>query len=300
LDKFGSGSDGAAADAERARLHLVKAGEPGGSDSKSSARTLEVFEAFAMSRRPMTLTEISRQLAMPLSSCLHIIRTLERRGYLYSLGPRQGYYPTMRMFRNSETVARHDPLLRVLGPHLAALRDETAETIVLAQRVELQAIMLDIYDSPQRIRYSAERGEVRELYSTALGKALLGSLNPNQRARLLDKIDLAAFTATTITDREALERNIDDSEARGWYVSDSENVADLYAVAIHFRFMSDVFALAVGGPYQRMRAAEDRHVAALLGLKTRLQDREFLDLENGTGGGPVAEDSPRSAKTVRR
>lgn len=241
-------------------------------DTKSAARTLELFEAFAQSCRPLTLTDLAKALDMPMSSCLHIIRTLERRGYLYSLGPRQGYYPSMRMLQNAETIGRHDPLLRILGPKLSALRDATRETIVLAQRVEQRVVILDVHDSPQSIRYSAGRGEVRPLHSTALGKALLGGLGAAERTKLLDKLDLSSVTATTITDRAALERHIAESEARGWYYSDSENAVDLFAITVHFRFGADVFAIGVAGPYRRMRAAEAEHAAALLAFRDTLAE----------------------------
>jgi DNA-binding IclR family transcriptional regulator len=233
---------------------------------------LEIFEAFAVSMRPLTLTELAKALEVPLSSCLHIMRTLERRGYVYSLGPRQGYYPSMRMFRNAETIAKHDPLLRILAPKLAALRDRTRETIVLSQRVENQLVILDVYDSPQSIRYSADRGDTRPLYSTALGKALLGGLRPAERTKILDRIKLTAVTDTTITDRAALEKHLDESTERGWYRSDSENVAELFAIAINFRFGSDVFSIGVAGPYQRMVAAEAEHAATLLEFKPELGD----------------------------
>ena len=242
-------------------------------DSKSSARTLEIFEAFSVARRPLSLTELAKTLGMPLSSCLHIMRTLEHRGYAYSLGTRQGYYPSMRMFRNAEIIARHDPLQRILGPKLAELRDQTRETIVLAQRVEKQVVLLEIFDSPHSIRYSAERGEVRPLHSTALGKALLGGMKPADRAKLLDRVPITRVTATTVASREDLERQIETALARGWYRSDAENAADLYALAIHIRFGSDVFAVAVAGPRERVRAAEDRHAATLLGFKAQLADQ---------------------------
>jgi len=230
--------------------------------------------------RPLTLTELAKMLDVPLSSCLHIMRTLERRGYVYSLGPRQGYYPSTRMFRNSETIAKHDPLLRILAPKLAALRERTKETIVLSQRVEHELVILDVYDSPQSIRYSADRGDTRPLYSTALGKALLGGMRPADRAKLLDRIKLTAITGTTIIDRGELETHLDASTERGWYRSDSENVAELFAIAINFRFGSDVFSIGIAGPYRRMVDAEPAHAATLLEFKQELGDLGSAHVED--------------------
>ena len=69
--------------------------------SKIVYRTLDVFEVFAQQKRPLSLTELVRQLDIPVSSCHDVVRALEERGYLYEVRPRGGYYPTSRLFELS-------------------------------------------------------------------------------------------------------------------------------------------------------------------------------------------------------
>jgi DNA-binding IclR family transcriptional regulator len=241
-------------------------------DTKSAARTLEIFEAFASAQKPLTLTELSKELRVPLSSCLNIVRTLERRGYLYSLGSRQGYYPSLRMLRHAQAITRHDPLLNMLGLRLEHLRDQTRETVLLAQRAEHQAVVLNVYDSPESIRYSIQIGELRPLHSTAIGKALLGATPPTERKQLLASMEMKRVTDTTLVERSVLAKELTAGEARGWHSSDAEHVPDLFAIAIHVRVGEHVFAVAVAGPSERMRRLLDRHVLALLTLKQELTD----------------------------
>ena len=239
-------------------------------DTKSAARTLEIFEAFASAQKPLTLTELSKELAIPLSSCLNIVRTLEGRGYLYSLGSRKGYYPSLRMLQHAQSIGRHDPLLNLLGPRLEHLRDQTRETVLFAQRAEDYVVVLNVYDSPQSIRYSIQIGELRPLYSTAIGKALLGAMSPAERKRLLASMQLARVTDTTVVERSILAQQLTVGEKRGWHTSDAENVPDLFAIATHVGLGGHIFAIGVVGPAERMRRLLDQHIASLLALKQEL------------------------------
>ena len=55
---------------------------------KTADRTLDVFEAFAEAKRPLSLSEIARMIDSPVSSC-HGLRTLQKSGYMYALDVRR-------------------------------------------------------------------------------------------------------------------------------------------------------------------------------------------------------------------
>lgn len=242
-------------------------------DSKSTVRTLDIFEAFANACEPLTLTEVSNALNMPLSSCLHILRTLERRGYAYYFGARQGYYPTQRMFRHAKIIAQHDPILKILGPRMVALRDRSRETVVLAQRVEKHAVIIETQDSPQTIRYSVASGDVRGLHNSALGKALLGGMPAQDRTKLLRKLNL--------DDPAALEAELAAFEEQGWYNSDRVIAPDLFAIVVHFPVGSDVFAMGIAGPIARMLEHQQSHIALLKEFKAEIGE---LSLRHSDAG----------------
>lgn len=231
---------------------------------KSAERTLDIFELFASSLQPLALTELAERLQTPISSCFQLMRTLERRGYAYTFGKRRGFYPTERMLRYAELINAHDPLHQLVAPALRALRDRTNETVVLGHRVERQVMILKVFESTQSVRYSAQVGSMRPLHSTALGKALLGALPPAERDALIGSSTLPSITATTITDRQALDRELELSRARGWYMTRGENVSDLYAVSRAIEVNGQTFAVCVAVPVHRFAEGLDRNVAALL------------------------------------
>src|SRR5262249_25582586 len=145
-----------------------------------------VFETYADEGRALSLSELALRLDMPASSCLLLIRTLLRRGYLYEAGSRLAYYPTRRMLELATRVARHDPVVERLAPALAALRDKTTETVALSKLQGERAIYLSIFDSPHMLRPYISAGTLRPLHATSTGKALLGGLTEGERAGLLE------------------------------------------------------------------------------------------------------------------
>ena len=111
---------------------------------KTAARTLDLFEAFAKVREPMSLTELARRIGAPISSCHALIRTLQKRGFLYELGPRGPVYPTKRMLEIITAIATYDPILKRLEPVLERLRKATGETVILGKRQGDGIIYLEV------------------------------------------------------------------------------------------------------------------------------------------------------------
>jgi IclR family transcriptional regulator, acetate operon repressor len=237
---------------------------------KTAARTLDVFEAFLAARGPLSLSELARAIGAPVASCFGIVRTLERRGYLYTLRARRGLYPTRRLLETARVIAAHDRLAERVAPTLTALRDATGETAIFGKRAGDQAVYLDVLEAEQTVRYTARIGDFKPLHSSAIGKALLGALDEPERGAVLDRLDLAPVTAATITDRRTLEADLATGRGRGWYVTQGENVADVMALAAPVVLNEETFAVAVAGPMHRMAGRVAHDAVALLAAGRRL------------------------------
>ena len=239
---------------------------------KTAGRTLDLFEAFARAGKPLSLSQLARAMDTPVSSCFGIVRTLEARGYLYEVKARAGFYPTKLMFEHARAIAGRDPLAERFVPRLEKLRDQTGETVLLAKRLERQAVYLEVLDSVHSIRYSPKVGEFRPLHASASGKALLGSLAPVLRDELLRGMKLPRVTSRTITSRAALAADLAQAQARGWYVTRGETVADLMAVAVPIELNGETYSVALAGPMHRMETALKRHAKLLVELRAVLEE----------------------------
>ena len=149
--------------------------------SKIVERTLDFIELFAAERRPLSLSDIARLLGIPASSCHDVLRALLARGYIYEIGPRAGFYPTVRLLNLAKTISENDPILLRAEVLLRKIRDTIDESVSLAKAGKASATYLLVFEPSHPLRFIVDAGsQVRSLHATSAGKAFLGSLGPEQ------------------------------------------------------------------------------------------------------------------------
>lgn len=243
-------------------------------DIKTAGRTLDVFEAFEATKKPVSLSELAAQIGAPMSSCHGLVRTLRNRGYLYSVAGRSMLYPTKRLLEVATTIAAHDPILERLGPLLVALRDETEETVILGKRQDDHITYLEVIEGLHTIRYAAKPGKIVPLHSSAIGKAYLGSFKEAELEKFIRENKLERITSNTLTGSAELIEDIRSSSERGYYLTSGENVVDVMGIARIIGIGSNLLGLAIAGPLPRMKANLDHYVAKLKAACTNLENIE--------------------------
>lgn len=231
---------------------------------KSADRTLDIFELFARERQPLLLTDIARGLDAPLSSCFNLIAALKARGYLYDIGQGRQFFPTRKMFEQAGQIAANEPWAMLLEARLAALRDETRETTILGRLQGREVVYLAVLEGQQNIRYTAYAGDRKPIHASAIGKALLSTLDPVKRDALLKDATLDKRTPASITSKKALLIDLTEAAERGYAITRGENVVDVMAVALAIRLGTETYAIAIAGPLPRMEAAIDERIAQLM------------------------------------
>lgn len=230
---------------------------------KLVARTLELIELFAQTRRPMPLTDLAQGLGAPMSSCLALVRTLVARGYLYEVRRRGGYYPTARLHALSALIQTGDPWLEQVRPHLEALRDAANETVMLGKIQDGAVVFLDIVESTQPVHYAARPGERRPLHTSSVAKAILAQLAEAERDGILASADYRRYTDRTLTSREALSADVARVQAQGWASNVDESVADLTGLAVALDLGGEWYALCMAGPTPRVWTRHEQNLRYL-------------------------------------
>jgi IclR family acetate operon transcriptional repressor len=233
-------------------------------------RVLDILECFQTAARPLSLTEVSEMAGIPKSSCHAIVGTLVARGYLYSLARPRSLYPTRRLHDVAFDIAQSDPFVQRAQPVLEQLRAASGETVILGKRQGDAVIYLQVLEGPHAIRYSAQAGEFKPLFSSAIGKALLGSMKEPELRALLDAHALPAATQQTLTSRKALTADILASRKRGYFVTRGENVADVWAVAAFVALRNETLGVALAGPAARIEAQLATLAPLLVGACSQL------------------------------
>lgn len=242
--------------------------------SKIVERTLDFFELFASEKRPLSLTDLTRLLEIPTSSCHDVLRALEARGYLYETAPRAGYYPTRRLLDLARTIAANDSVVERARPLLEKTCDALGETVTLSKATGLRAIYLLVIEPADPVRYSVAAGtEVSSLHATSVGKALLATLTPPAFDAALQGRKLERFTPRTIVSRTKLAADVAMSRERGWFANDEESRAGVVTVSGLFAGGDAPHMFTVAGPADRMHAKHRRTVDAVVAACRQLDVR---------------------------
>jgi IclR family transcriptional regulator, acetate operon repressor len=229
----------------------------------SAARTLAIFEAFQNARGPLSLSEVSRITAIPVSSCQGLMRTLETLGYLHFLSPREAY-PTRKLFDIASEIHRHDPIALRMMPALQALRDETGETVLLGARQDDWLVRVLVVESAQTIRFTAVAGDRKPIHLSALGKVLLAQMPNDTLDEWLAKSQFDRVESRALKGKDRLREEVLQARQQGYYIAHGENTRDVMAMAAPLRIGATVYGLAIAGPLERMRGGERRHLRSLL------------------------------------
>lgn len=260
--------------------------------SKIVKRTLDFIELFAEHGRPLSLSEISKLLSIPVSSCHDVLQSLQERGYIYELGLRGGYYPTLKLYDLSSKIVENDPVIQRAGQRLRELRDRLDESVSLARIDGAQATYLLVLEPSYPLRFLVRVGDnVRSLYATSAGKAVLGSMAPDACDALIDKLDMVPLTEKTIRDKVVLKREVRESRERGWYVNREERMLTATTLSATFRWSRSIFIVTIAGPSFRIEPKIEELAAE---LQTACGDLERPGLS------PRDERAQGAARTAQR
>jgi len=221
--------------------------------SKIVTRTLDFLELFAREKRPLSLSDISRLLSIPVSSCHDVLQALQDRGFIYEVSPRGGYYPTLRLYETGKTVAEHDPVVLRADHLLRELRDTFDESVLLAKADGLRGTYLLLFETSQPLRFQMRVGDnVTSLHAASAGKAILGNLSDAARAETIARLELKTFTRNTIIDKAALEARIMAGRKLGYHVNIDESIEGLTTISAPFLWQNSLYIVTIAAPTARL------------------------------------------------
>jgi len=242
--------------------------------SKIVERTLDFIELFAAEKRPLSLTDLTRLLGIPPSSCHDVIRAMESRGYLYETAPRSGYYPTRRLYDLATVIVASDTVVERARSVAERISAHLGETVTLSKATNAHVVYLLVVEPEDPVRFSVAAGtEVASLHATSAGKAFLGTLAPEAFATLLRESTLRRYTRRTIVSKAKLTADIAQSRQRGWFLNDEESRDGVVTVSVPFLRSNAIHFLTVAGPANRMAGKLSRATTLLLAAARELGER---------------------------
>jgi DNA-binding IclR family transcriptional regulator len=230
--------------------------------SQTLDRGLQVLEAVARAGDPLTVAEAAASVGLDRTVAHRLIATLATRGYLQRDGT-GGYRlgPTCLALASAITDLR-----TVARPFLEALRTATGETVHLVVLSGRQVVFVDGIESTRALRVASRAGRLLPAHATSVGKALLAALPPDRFDALYANAELVPVTARTITDTDALERQLTAIRERGYAVNNGESEDGVGSLGMVVRNPAGEprAALSVAMPLDRWSEATEKQAAAAL------------------------------------
>jgi IclR family transcriptional regulator, KDG regulon repressor len=196
-------------------------------------RTLAILETLVEDGQPFSLTKLSKAAAIPKSTCLGILRTLEDRGYVTHAGTGKGsdWKVSLKVFHLGAHLISQIDLPEVGNTHLRLLTEQTGLTSHLGVLQGSDVLYLCKVDGPGFVKFGTYVGKLTPLYLTALGKAIAAHLPPAERDYLLQARDRSTGTERALREEPALLMDLEQTRDRGFAFEDEEEVEGVRCVA---------------------------------------------------------------------
>ncbi len=237
------------------------------SDSvKTVKRSIAILNLLAEDGRQVGVIELSKRLKTSQSTVYRILSTLAAEGYVaqdprtekYHLGL-QGIILAGAALNQLEIRKQAISILERL---VAATGCNASLGILYQQHVMYVARI----DGPKSARMYTPLGRRAPTHATALGKAILAFLPPDEAAPILGASKLVACTPHTITDPAALAEELRRIRERGYAVDREEFLAGIRCVGVPVRGPSGGVeaSLSVSGSVFQVREGDTEQLARLL------------------------------------
>ena len=216
---------------------------------QSIERAFTILETLAGNGGVMGLSALATESGLPLPTIHRLARTLVDLGYLrqepsrqYALGPR------ILLLAESSSLM----LSAIARPHLAQLVDDLGETANLASLDGDQIVYIAQVPSRHSMRMFTEVGRRVLPHCTAVGKAIMAHMPPEEVRQLLARTGMPRHTEHTVTDPAVFAEQLVWAGEHGYAVDDGEQELGVRCVAVAVPGVRAHLAVSVSGPAGRM------------------------------------------------
>lgn len=193
-----------------------------------TSKVLAIIEVFETSRRSMTLTEISQQAEVPLSTTHRLVGELIDWGLL-SYGPNGNIQLGIRLWAIAQNAGRQ--LRDTARPFIQDLYSLTGETSHLAVRDGNSALYIERVYGTRRVPRASRVGGRLPLHATAVGKVILAFDEPWVRTGYLQR-PLERHAPRTLTDPRRLTEELNRVAEQGYATTTEEVRAGSCSIAV--------------------------------------------------------------------
>jgi IclR family KDG regulon transcriptional repressor len=194
-------------------------------------KAFRILELVARQDKPMTLSDLSRELDINKSTVHGIAQALEGVGAIVRDKKTKCYRLGMTLFELAKAGYARIDLKDFARPIMEDLMRATLQSVFLGIRSGDHVSIIDIVESTQALKITSPIGTRVPLLAGAIGKAFLALMEEGQAASLVRGIGLRRFTEKSITDPSLYLKEVGEARASGYGLDDEEDSQGVRAVA---------------------------------------------------------------------
>ena len=227
---------------------------------KTIDKLIKILDLLAENPSGLTRDQFIDELEIPDSTMHRLLKTLERHNVLKSeyVGKKKKYKIGLKILEYSSAFVKNNNLVNSAYPLMEQLMSDLGKTIHLAVPNEHRVVYVNTALNPNSPKLSTEIGKQVPMYCTALGKAMLASMDTSRRRALLGKMSYKKHTSNTITGRDKLEEELLETRERGFAIDDEEWDVGVRCVAVPIKdhFSQVVAALSTAAPKEKINRSD--------------------------------------------
>lgn len=217
------------------RVSVHESADSGGERSGTLVRGLSILESLIASTQSMTLGEIAQAVSLDQSTVHRLLRTLQDAGYVLRSGEMRRYSASPKFLQPLALLHPLNLVRREIAPVVAELAQRISKTVVMVLFVGGERLVVEIAQAPGSLNPYYGSWLHGPLHASCGGKALLLSLDDEQRDELLGSRSLEACTPQTITDLKRLNEDLEHARRRGYVMSREEHRSGVTNVGVNIR-----------------------------------------------------------------
>jgi DNA-binding IclR family transcriptional regulator len=218
----------------------------------SLEKGIKIMELLA-DQKALTVTAVAAALDINRAGSHRFLATLRDLGYVEKREDNR-YQLTHRILEMGMKVAGRSGILQEARPFMQEISNAFKETVNLGFWDGKDILHLDKIDSLEILRIDAPLGSRTPAYCTALGKAILAHLPPQELSAYFSRTRLVPHGPNTIVSKKKLREDLKKACRQGYALDDEELAEGLRCIAAPiFDYTGrSRYALSISSPIMRM------------------------------------------------
>lgn len=244
---------------------------------QSLGRAFAILETVARHRAGIGLAELSRAVGLHTSTAFHLAKTLLALGYLRQDAQSKRYRIGRPLFALAASALDEVEMVNLAMPELEALSRKTGESAHFCLRMGDAIVVVARTNGAGAFQMADRVGVVRPAHCTALGKAILASMDSVPLRRYLERNPLKPATRKTITEVPAFLRELEIVRRTGVALDNGEFDLEVRCAAVAVQDFTGgvVGAIGISGPIWRLTdPIMQKHAKAVTAAASRIS-QEF-------------------------